>query len=82
MSGDELRDDEPDIRVIRSDLDPNVWVCFPQEGSYDLSDFMHPGRLRSVQRYAVTMHANGRRVRWHRLDEDTWQMRFPPEADR
>lgn len=71
-----LPDDEPDVRVCRSKLGGDVWFCYSLDGSAgDLTDWEHPGRLRTVQRYAADVHGDGQSVRWERVDEDTWRMR-------
>jgi hypothetical protein len=71
-----LRDDEPDVVVVRSKLDREVWACWYTDGDWDMTDLEHPGRLRDVKEYAKRTHAGGRPVRWVREDDDNWRMRI------
>jgi hypothetical protein len=72
----ELREDEPDVTVIRSSIDPDIWICYAVGDAIDLSDFAAPGRIQAVKRYTEQRYACGSRVRWERVDEDTWRMRL------
>lgn len=80
MTAAQLRDDEPDVLVCRSRIDPNVWFCSVADmlgdGAADLSDFESPGRLRAVQCYAEEKYAEGRACQWEREGASDWRLRI------
>lgn len=68
---------DPDILVMRSRLDPDVWVCVPSKFvGATTADLLCPGRLRAVKRFAEDRFGDGEPVRWERRDPDTWEMVF------
>ena len=69
-----LRESGPDVLVCRSGIDREVWYCWPGGVATDQADWGNPGRLRAVQAYAERQYADGHRVRWQRVDIDTWRM--------
>lgn len=67
--------------VRRSKIDADVWYCTAVDMAADLTSLEAPGRIRAVKRYAEGEFSEGRKVRWRRLDPDTWVMDFCDERD-
>jgi len=72
-----LHDYEPDVQVCRSIIDDSTWYCYDMDGTRgDMTSWSAPGPVRKVKRWAEQQFARGQRVRWQRIDGDTWQLRI------
>jgi hypothetical protein len=74
----DLREDEPDVLIFRSRLDPSIWLPDVRDTG-DRLGFDMAGRLRAVQRWCEETYAQGRMTRWERESDTAWRMRIVPD---
>lgn len=72
---DEYDYDVAEVRVMRSLLNPRVWVAIPFGLAVDQSWAQYPGGRTEVQAWAVREFGDrDKTYRWERMNADTWRM--------